>query len=182
MRQVVDQVGEIREQFKRENLPDEFFDAKVPDSKKKGDDPRTFVKQLNLIEVSDKRVRYAQEDHFKAFEQRSKWVRRDLLGIDELHKLEGRLTEEWRRRFDIMLEGTDEDGSDRDLVRSGKALYTWVELDAPNNPLLFVRPEFRSSYMTRGSYHMLADQLRAGWHPQYDKLLGDEREDNGDAC
>lgn len=182
VRQVVDQVGEIREQFKRDNLPDEFLDAEVPDSKKKEDDPRTFVKQLNLIEVSDKRVRHAQEDHFKAYEQRSKWVRKDLLGIGELQKLERRLTEEWRRRFDIMLEGTDEDDSSDDLVRYGKAIYEWVELHAPNNPFLFVRPEFRSSYMTRGSYHMLADQLRVGWHRRYDELLAGEWEDNGDAC
>jgi len=182
VRQVEDQVGEMREQFKRQNLPDEFFDAEVPDSKKEEDDPRTFVKQLNMIEVSDKRVRHAQEDHFRAYEQRSKWVRKDLLGINELPKLEGRLIEEWRRRFDIMLEGTDEDDSDDDLVPSGKALYEWVELDAPNNPLLFVRPEFRSSYMTRGSYQMLADQLRVGWHPHYDQLLAEKREDNRDAC
>ena len=182
VRQVEDRVGEIREQFKRDNLPDEFFDAEVPDSKKKDDDSRTFVKQLNLIEVSDKRVRNAQGDHFKAFEQRSKWVRKDLLGINELPKLEGRLTEEWRRRFDIMVEGIDENNSDEDLARSGKNLYKWVELDAPNNPLLFVRPEFRSSYMTRGSYHMLADQLRVGWHPTYDELLAIEPEGNGHAC
>ena len=180
VRQIEEQVGELREQFKRENLPDELFDAPVPNSKKPEDDPRQFVKQLSLIDVSDKRVRSAQEDHFKAFEQRSKWIRKDLLGIEELQKLESRLTNEWRRRFDIMLEGAREDSEDDELVQSGKALYQWIELDAPNNPLLFVRPEFRSPYMTRGSYHMLSDQLRIGWHPNYERMLNNKPGDDGD--
>ena len=181
VRQIEEQVGELREQFKRENLPDELFDAPVPDSKRPNDDPRQFVKQLSLIDVSDKRVRSAQEDHFKAFEQRSKWIRKALLGIEELQKLESRLTDEWLRRFNIMLEGTKAKDEDEELVQSGKALYQWIELDAPNNPLLFVRPEFRSPYMTRGSYHMLSDQLRIGWHPNYESMLNNQTGDDGDA-
>jgi hypothetical protein len=181
VRSVEEQVSDLREQFRRANLPDELATANVPVSEKKDSDSRTFVRQLRLIRLGDRRIRSAQEDHYRAYEQRSRWVRQHLLGIEELHKLETRLTDEWQRRFDIMIEGIDSSHGDDGLVRSGNALFRWVELDAPQNPTLFVRPEFRSSYMTRGSYHMLADKNRVGWHPEFTSLLAADEKEKPDA-
>ena len=132
---------------------------------------RNFVQQLELIAVSEPRILSAQEDHYKAFEQRSSWVRQHLLGMSDVEKFETRLSDEWQRRFGIMLEGVVNGHDERELVRTGQLLYEWVELTAPSDPCLFVRPEFRSKYMTRGSYHMLADKVRVGWHPDYEKRL-----------
>jgi hypothetical protein len=170
----------LSEQFRRGNLPDELATAIVPDSEKKDGDTRMFVKQLRLIGLSDRRIGTAQEDHYRAYEQRSRWLRKDLLGMNEIPQLERRLCDEWERRFDIMLEGIAPGQDENDLRRSGQALFQWVELDAPQNPTLFVRPEFRSPYMTRGSFHMLADKKRVGWHPDYDSRLGTD-EATGDA-
>jgi hypothetical protein len=180
IQQVEMQVRELSEQFRRGNLPDELATAIVPDSEKKDGDTRMFVKQLRLIGLSDRRIGTAQEDHYRAYEQRSRWLRKDLLGMNEIPQLERRLCDEWERRFDIMLEGIAPGQDENDLRRSGQALFQWVELDAPQNPTLFVRPEFRSPYMTRGSFHMLADKKRVGWHPDYDSRLGTD-EATGDA-
>lgn len=171
IRQVEVQVRELSEQFRRGNLPDELATAIVPDAEKKDDDTRMFVQQLRLIGLTDRRIGTAQEDHYRAYEQRSRWLRKDLLGMNEIPELEVRLCDEWQRRFDIMLEGLDPGREEGRLQRSGHALFQWVELDAPQNPTLFVRPEFRSPYMTRGSFHMLADKKRVGWHPEYDARL-----------
>jgi hypothetical protein len=177
VRHVEEQVSELREQFRRVNLPDELVGAPVPETEKKDKDTRVFVRQLRLIKLAERRIRPAQEDHYRAYEQRSRWIRQHLLGMDELHKLEVRLIDEWQRRFDIMLEGLDPKRGEDGHYLSGQALYQWIELDAPQNQSLLVRPEFRSPYMTRGSYHMLADKKRVGWHPYYDTHL---TEDGGD--
>jgi hypothetical protein len=173
VRQLEDEIHELREQFRRENLPDDFLMADVPASETSEKDKRHFVHQLRLIEAADPRIQSAQEDHYRAFEQRSQWVRQHLLGMDELHRLETRLIDEWRRRFEIMLEGLPEFDGEWRLVQSGQGLYEWVELSAPSDPALFLRPEFQSKYMTRGSYQMLADQLRVGWHPEFKERLSD---------
>jgi hypothetical protein len=169
--QVEMQVRELSEQFRRGNLPDELANAIVPNAEKQDGDNRMFVQQLRLIGLTDRRIGTAQEDHYRAYEQRSRWLRKDLLGMNEIPQLEARLSDEWKRRFDIMLEGISSDQDEPVLQRSGQALFHWVELDAPQNPTLFVRPEFRSPYMTRGSFHMLADKKRVGWHPEFDSRL-----------
>jgi hypothetical protein len=180
IRQVEVQVRELSEQFRRGNLPDELATAIVPDAEKKDGDTRMFVQQLRLIGLTDRRIGTAQEDHYRAYEQRSRWLRKDLLGMNEIPQLEVRLCDEWQRRFDIMLEGVTPGLGEEFLQRSGQSLFQWVELDAPQNPTLFVRPEFRSPYMTRGSFHMLADKMRVGWHPEYDSRL-DTNGEAGDA-
>jgi hypothetical protein len=181
VRQVEDEVHDLREQFKRENLPDDFLSADVPPSETPEEDTRLFVRQLNLIQASEARIRSAQEDHYRAYEQRSHWVRQHLVGIDELHTLESQLTGEWKRRFAIMLEALRQDEAEWQLVRSGQSLYEWIELAAPSDPTLFIRSEFRSKYMTRGSYQMLADKLRVGWHPHFKERLSDNSKESSDA-
>lgn len=172
-------IHELREEFRRDNLPDEFLTAIVPASEVSNKDTRNFVRQLELIDTSSSRVQAAQEDHYRAYEQRSSWLRQHLLGIDELPRLETRLLGEWQRKFDIMIESLKDPKDESELVRSAKALYEWVETMAPSDQTLFVRPEFRSKYMTRGSYHMLADKKRVGWHADYDSRVDDHGGTNG---
>jgi hypothetical protein len=180
VRQVEDEIHELREQFRRESLPDDFLSADVPSAETSDEDNRMFVRQLRLIETADPRIQSAQEDHYRAYEQRSHWVRQHLVGMDELHKLETQLVDEWKRRFEIMRESIGDDDQEWQLVRSGQGLYEWIELTAPADPTLFVRPEFRSKYMTRGSYHMLSDKRRVGWHPHFEQRLKDDPEEERD--
>jgi hypothetical protein len=175
------QVHDLREQFRRETLPDDFLIAEVPKDATPEDDTRNFIRQLKLIQVSDERIRSAQADHYKAFAQRSRWVRDNLLDLAESGTFEERLVDEWKQRYDIMLEDIAQlAGDDFHCVRSGAALYNWTQTIAPSSSSLLIRPEFRSPYMTRGSYHMLADgeQPRVGWHPHFrDRLRNDRKEE-----
>ena len=175
-------VHDLREQFQRDALPDDFLQAPIPTEVVRSDDERVFIRQLQLVQVAASRIRTAQEDHYRAFAQRSRWIRDNLLDLDEITKFETRLTEEWKVKFQIMHEGITGEADEPALARAGKGLYDWTQEHAPANAALFIRPQFPVSYMVRGSYHMLSDKLRIGWHPQYEaRLTTAERNAQGEA-
>lgn len=165
------QVHELRNQFQRDSLPDDLFDEQLPPEATPSDDDRLFVLQLHMIGLSRPRLRIAQEDHYRAFSQRSRWVKDNLIGMDDLSNFESRLVDSWRLKFLIMKDAIEDGCDDPKLARHGLHLYTWIETDAPCQGALWVRPQFQSQYMTRGSFHILAERLRVGWHPEYENRL-----------
>lgn len=165
-------VHELREEFKRDNLPDEFQTAEIPDSETSSDDERLFVQQLRLITLKPDRIRTAQEDHYRAYAQRSKWVRDTLTNLDEVGKFELRLIDEWKHKREILQDEIDGTSDEPKKVGVGLRLFNWTQETAPGHPALFIRPLFQSQYMVRGSFHMLADTIadgkpRIGWHPEF---------------
>jgi len=162
------QVHELRTQFQRDCLPDDLFQEQLPPEATPAEDERVFILQLLLIRLTEHRLRIAQEDHYRAFTQRSRWVKDNLIGMDELTGFEARLVDSWQLRFAIMKDGCNGIADDVHLAQHGLNLYQWVETDAPSQSVLWVRPQFQSAYMTRGSFHMLAEALRVGWHPHYE--------------
>ncbi len=164
--QIHSHVRELREQFKRDSLPDDFLYALVPDDKTQPDDDRCFVDQLRLINASGLLIRKAQENHYRAYEQRSRWVRETLLGLSDVAVYEHRLVSEWEQKVTIALDGFA-DTSNEAKCGLGKSIYTWTQDSAVLSPALFIRPNFSSGYMVRGSFHMLADKKRVAWHPDH---------------
>jgi hypothetical protein len=165
------QVRDLREQFKRECLPDDFLTASVPDDHTAAAADRCFVRQLTLIHVSQQQIRLAQENYYRAYQQRSLWIRENLLGLNEIERYEHRLIDEWRQKQSIALDGLSATAMDDERALCGKGIYIWTQETAVGMSALFIRPQFQSGYMVRGSFHMLADLLRVGWHPDYHTLL-----------
>lgn len=165
------QVYEIGSLFRRECLPDDLSGVASPDNAHPNDDDRTFVRQLGLIGLSDARLRYAQSDHYRAFTQRSRWVKDQLIDLDEATAYENRLVEGWEERFAIMNEEVPHGSEEPTRARHGLRFYNWIVSEAPTKGSFWLRPDFQAEYMTKGSYHMLADVLRVGWHPDYLGLL-----------
>jgi hypothetical protein len=175
------QVHELRGHFQRDCLPDDLFKEQLPPEATPTADDRMFILQLLLIGLSKQRQRIAQEDHYRAFSQRSRWVKDNLIGMDDLSNFESRLVDSWRLKFLIMKDALQDGSDDLQLVRHGLNLYQWVETDAPSQSALWVRPQFQSQYMTRGSFHILAELLRVGWHPEYEsRLAATTDETNGE--
>ena len=168
---VQQQVHEIGAFFRRECLPDDLIGESVPVDAIAAKDESNFVRQLLLVGISPARMKLALEDHYRAFTQRSRWAKEQLLGFDEETKYEERLVVGWRERFLIMVEGVTVCCDDSTLAEHGSNLYNWIVTEAPSKAQLWFRPDFQSDYMTKGSYHMLADQLRVGWHPHYETRL-----------
>lgn len=153
-------VDELREEFKRDALPIDFK-AVVPSENVIAElDKRPFVRQLRKIEIGPKRIEYAIRDYYRASEQRSRWVREELLIDDELGHYERELREAWEPRHAAIVE--EADSSPEQKVALGQALFKWVEQDA-DFPLRTVRERF----LTHGSYHILANRHEVGWHPDF---------------
>ncbi len=165
------QVHELRGQFQQDCLPDDLIMEHLPPEATPSTDDRMFVLQLLLIGLSKHRLRVAQEDHYRAFTQRSRWVKDNLIGMADLLNFESRLVDSWKLKFLIMKDAVEDSDDDHHLARQGLSLYQWVETDAPSQSALWVRPQFQSQYMTRGSFHILAECLRVGWHPEYESRL-----------
>ncbi|REJ88603.1 MAG: hypothetical protein DWQ34_21855 [Planctomycetota bacterium] len=160
----------IRDMFVAQSLPDEFSDSTVPEDETPADDRRVFVRQLRLVGVSARRITSAQQDQYRAFAQRSQWSREGLVAVDELPRFDRALIEEWRRRHTIMCESCDSSDGHGECA-SGAELYAWVELDSPNLNHLRVRTAFDAPFLVRGSYQVLADRKKVGWHPRFLELL-----------
>ena len=166
-RELRDHLHGVQEQYFDESLPIEFLDAIGPEEDKLGETERVFVEQLKLIMVSTPRIRRAINNYYRAFRQRSKWVREDLLHVGELDKYETQLIEEWKNRHDIMREDLGDKTAEDIMRREGRALFNWVDTEAD----IRIRRNVTEPYVVRGSYHILASRLRVGWHCEFIKRL-----------
>ena len=59
---------------------------------------------MRLIAISNPRIAAAILDYYRAVQQRSRWLSEDQLLFEELERYEDRLVDEWRRKYNQMLE------------------------------------------------------------------------------
>ena len=158
--------GRLREQFKQDNLPidDDIMNAAVDAS---GYQDRAFVHQLRLIEINNRRIFFAIRDYFRAFEQRSRWIREYLLFVGELDRYEDRLVEEWERLFEGMRDEFGDGVAEEEKKMAARTLYKWVETGIHRT----IRASVTEPSIARGTYQILADKLQVGWHPEFLKRL-----------
>jgi hypothetical protein len=155
------QMDDLREQFRMDALPvdNDILAAEVDESAYQD---AIFVRQLQLIGVSARRIVAAIREYFRAFEQRSRWQREDLLGVGELEKYERSLVEEWELAYERMKDDVDPSAAEKLKQKAAQELYRWVE-----EKVIPIRPHVTEAFVTRGSYQMLSDCLRVGWHPEF---------------
>jgi hypothetical protein len=155
------QMDDLRGQFKREALPiDEDILAAEVDASVYQD--ALFVRQLHLAGVGASRILAAIREYFRAFEQRSRWVREDLLLVGEMERYERRLTEEWQLVFARINDELGSPATDDLKKKAAAEIYRWVE-----EKVIPIRSNVTEPFVTRGSYHILSDRLRVGWHPEF---------------
>lgn len=155
-------IDDLRQEFKRNSLPvDVKSSVPSPDIVAELDN-RPFVKQLRQIQIGRSRIEYAIRDYYRASEQRSRWLRQDLLLDDELEKYEQDLKEAWEPRFASAVEGLPKSCSPEAKLDAGQRVFKWAEQDA-DFPLRSVREHF----LTHGTYHILANHRTVGWHPDF---------------
>lgn len=167
--EIENKIDELREDFKRDALPVDYADKTPPAAVVAVLDKRPFVKQLRLISIGDRRVEFAIRDYYRAFEQRSKWAREELLVDGELETYERQLVEAWEPRFEGMVEDLKPGCPPPTRVDAGQRLYRWAET-APDFPLRTVKERF----LSHGSFHILANKSKIGWHPDYRKHIRSE--------
>ena len=155
------ELDDLREQFKLEALPvdqdilDAEIDAEVYEN-------TVFVHQVKLTGVGNRRVLAAIRDYYRAFAQRSRWMREDLLLVGELDRYEQHLREEWELEFDRVADELGDTAAEDAKRRAAQLIYTWVEKSC-----FPIREKVQHPSMSRGSFHILADRMQVGWHPDF---------------
>ena len=166
-KEISDKLYSITDEFKTDNLPIDFnnaFPDKPIDVK---NDNRLFVKQLKEIAISDRRIKNAICDYYRAFKQRSMWAREDLLLENEIEDYEDRIISEWERYRDVVFDCDETEISEKEMRDLGKELYKWAEM---NTDYIRIRDRVSEPYVTRGSFHILANvrpEPKIHWHPLF---------------
>lgn len=166
--EIHNKIADFGLRYSEDNLPIHYGveagnEPKIPEDA----DDRMFVEQLKAIGVSAGRIDIAIRNYYRAFEQRAQWARLELLQFDEVERYEKKLVEEWEL---IQIELTDEFGEDVtnvEMQRCGRMLLN--RITSKNIP---IRKYVGEEFVMRGSYHMLADDLKGAtpkviWHPMF---------------
>jgi len=164
-------IASIRDSFQADNLPNHFPEQlEISDEDVKTLKDKDFIKQLEFIQIksSSNTVKRAISDFRRAFEQRSKWLRLHLLNPDEEDDFDKKLKDHWQNIFDIMCDEADAKTME-EIELLGKKFY--LEQFATNCPQIKIREKFNEDFLTRGSYQILADSKKIGWHPNYKDRL-----------
>jgi hypothetical protein len=166
-----DKIHTLVDELSRENLPNDFPLGTFPKEEQELDEnQRIFVEQLRMILIGNERLRFAIGDYYRAFQQRTKWLSEGLVYPQELDNYEEYLLGEWQREFAIIKEKTEEcptEERESRMTQLGQELYNW-SLREKFKP---IRPAYFDAYFSRGSYHILANALKIGWHPQFEERL-----------
>jgi hypothetical protein len=162
------QISDIQESLKPDALPiDEDLDTlmvaleQLPEFA-----DRPFYKQVELVSGSQLRIRNAITSYLQAFRQRSAWTRHDLLFDADLDKYDKRLQAEWELQYGQVCDELGPDATDAAMSQAGRALLKWAE-DAH----IYIRSGVNVPWVCRGSLHMLAEDMRVGWHPRFKTRL-----------
>ena len=159
-------INDIAGQLLSDSLPIDFLSLHPPAGVNADADERLFVLQLRDLQVNVRRIESAIVDYYRAFEQRSKWVREELLLDEELSQYETRLVSEWSKvSLALQDELPDEEKLEEKLRQCGLRIYRWMELEAK----VPIRARVTEPYVLRGSYHILANDNppRVWWHPTF---------------
>jgi hypothetical protein len=163
--QVRSYICDVSDEYTPDNLPidTELIDDIDVNSFPPGE--RIFCEQLRLVAVRSPRIKIAIRDYYRAFTQRSNWIKDDLLYIDELDQYEGRLIDEWQHLFTRMQDDVNAD-DDKEKQKAGRLLFGSIE-----DKDIRIRPQCSDAFVMRGSYHMLANRLKVGWHLDFAQRL-----------
>lgn len=160
-------INDLRDEYRKDDLPNDFpRTLKISTTTLERSKQKTFVMQLMLISESDDVIKEAISDYRRAFNQQSKWIRDGLAGFNEFARFQDDLQDYWQRLFALLKsKGLDEEA----LEHEGRDFFENYFVKQP--PAIRIRSNFQSTYFTIGSYHMLSDEMKVGWHPCFKKLL-----------
>ncbi|QGM44826.1 ABC-three component system protein [Methylocystis heyeri] len=130
------------------------------------------ARQIKLVAGGNSDLSRAIREEWRAREQRAKWLNDNSAMGSVVSQYDQVLEEAWSDRHSQMVEDCSE-VEDTVKRERGLGMLRWTHDEAPAR----VRPiaeKWSAPYYVRGSYQVLAIDLRVGWHPEYLDLLKDE--------
>ena len=118
---------------------------------------------------SDLILKSATRDFLNASAQRSRWSRNEPYLAVKLEEYDQILQESWLTRFEFMKDGLINCNKESSKIKAGKKLYKETM-----EKMIPIDNQYRP-FIMKGSYHMLANDLKIGWHVDYEKLIGKEK-------
>lgn len=154
----------VSQEYADDNLPIDILDIDDLQESNFSANEKIFHEQLKLICLGNHRMQLALRDYYRAFRQRASWVRNDLLYVNELGQYEQRLIDEWEHAFAAMEETLSEtnNATEGEKAKEGRQLFSDIEKRD-----IRIRPKCQETFIMRGSYHILANQLKIGWHVDF---------------
>lgn len=128
-----------------------------------------LARQIALVKGKSFDLKRAIREEWKAREQRGNWTTSNPAIRAKIAAYDHVLREHWSDRHEEMVDmctGFDADAK----CEAGLELLRWTHIDAPKavQPIAL---DWGAPYYVRGSYQVLAINLRVGWHPDYEDLL-----------
>ncbi|RMC30128.1 hypothetical protein C9E81_22085 [Paracoccus alkanivorans] len=97
---IITKANEIGHTLKKDALPLDDPAALEVKEYSDGDEKRIFVRQLRAIQIADRHIESAVYDYYRAYAQRSKWARENLILENELGDYDRKLEDSWQRKLD----------------------------------------------------------------------------------
>lgn len=164
------QISSIIGDIEAERLVPDFNTVLPPDTYQPDG---MLMRQINLVQGAQSDITRAIRDEWRAREQRARWVDGNTAMASKINDHDLVLLEEWSDRHRQMVEecaGVEE----KEKCQSGLRLLRWTHERAPTE----VQPidyGWSAAYYVRGSYQVLAIDMKVGWHPDYRDLLKDAK-------
>lgn len=166
---VLSEIRKFAAGFSEDNLPTDLDDSDVEELVLCDDGKKMFQRQLNVIGAGARRIDLAKRDYYRASVHRSRWLQHgSLLLPDELDRYDSRLVDEWDHRFAAMEDELGQEADEDDKRKAGRALLG--ELENLNCP---IREKCTHAFVMRGSFHILANIPRIGWHIDFETLCSE---------
>ncbi len=170
-----DRIAQLIADTADDALPD-MFSTKTPDDVMAHIGER-MQEQIRLVDGGKERIKRAALARYRAINQRRAWLEYDISLATTLTEYDERLVEAWRDYHGPMRHdhARSPEGTKKEV---GRKLLDWshqnasVEIPPP-------RKSWNQPFYTSGIYQQLADELRVGWHPDYQARLK-QQGDNSD--
>ena len=163
---IIMKANEIGKSFGPDALPIDDPDSLGAKEYTDDDEEEVFVRQMRAVGMSDRIVQRGAQDYYRAFAQRSKWARENLILDTELGKYDAELTDRWGRKFDAEIDASSP-STELEKQSTGRNVCLWASQESiPFRTVV-------ETWITAGSFQGLSDRIKIGWHPDFEDLFAE---------
>jgi len=137
------------------------FASRPSSEEKQKEKLRTYVRQLELIELGETHILGSITDFLMSASERVEWAARGLVHAHSFDELDASLQEVWSNHSLIA-----EANFAQTPIPRGRSLYGHCM-----NHQVPIQGMTAPSHFLRGCFHRLADSKEVGWHPDFESLL-----------